>query len=116
MHEASLAGGILQLVEDAARRENFRRVSLLRIEVGQLANVELTALQFSLTAIAPGTVLHDAQFEFAQPPGQAWCMACSVTVPMPERGTSCPHCGGYQLQATAGTSLRVIDMLVQDDI
>lgn len=27
MHEASLAGGILKLVEDAARREAFRRVT-----------------------------------------------------------------------------------------
>jgi hydrogenase nickel incorporation protein HypA/HybF len=115
MHEASLAGGILQLVEDAARRENFRRVSLLRIEVGQLANVELSALQFSLNAIAPGTVLHDARFEYEQPPGEAWCMACSLSVPLPERGSACPHCGGYQLQPTSGTSLRVIDMLVQDD-
>lgn len=115
MHEASLAGGILQLVEEAACRESFRRVSLLRIEVGQLANVELAALQFSLTAIAPGSVLNDARFEFEQPAGQAWCMPCSLTVPMPERGCACPHCGGYQLQPTGGTGLRVIDMLVQDD-
>lgn len=115
MHEASLAGGILQLVEEAAQRENFRRVSLLRIEVGQLANVELSALQFSLMAIAPGTVLNEARFEFEQPEGQAWCMACSLTVAMPERGCACPQCGGYQLQPTGGTSLRVIDMLVQDN-
>ena len=45
MHEISLAGGILKLVEDSARKENFRRVSLLRLEVGQLANVELRALR-----------------------------------------------------------------------
>ena len=28
MHEASVAGGILQVVEDAARREGFVRVTL----------------------------------------------------------------------------------------
>ena len=48
MHEASLAGGILQLVEDAARREKFRRVTLLRLEAGQLAGVETRALRFAL--------------------------------------------------------------------
>ena len=63
MHEASLAGGILQLVEDVSRRERFSRVSVLRLSVGQLANVELEALRFSLSAIAPGTVLEGAAFE-----------------------------------------------------
>jgi len=114
MHEASLAGGILQLVEDSALQNHFTRVTLLRIEVGKLANVELQALQFSLTAIAPGTLLDGARFEFEEPEGQAWCMTCGQTVPLPERGMPCPHCAGYQLQPTGGTGLRVIDMLVAD--
>ncbi len=114
MHEASLAGGILQLVEDASRRERFSRVSVLRLSVGQLANVELEALRFSLSAIAPGTVLEGAAFEIEQPPGQAWCLACSQSVPLPERGAACPLCGSYQLQPTGGLELRVTDMLVQD--
>ena len=40
MHEASLAGGILQLVERTAERERFARVTHLRLEAGQLAGVE----------------------------------------------------------------------------
>lgn len=115
MHEASLAGGVLKLVEDSAVRENFRRVSVLRLEVGKLANVELRALRFALEAIAPGTALEGTAFEFDEPEGQAWCMGCSQTVALPERGTPCPNCGGYQLQPTGGTELRVVDMLVADE-
>ena len=115
MHEASLAGGVLKLVEDSARREHFTRVTVLRLEVGKLANVELRALRFALEAIAPGTVLEDAALEFEEPEGQAWCMACSQTVSLTERGAACPVCEGYQLQPTGGTELRVIDMLVADD-
>ncbi|MFY8087120.1 MAG: hydrogenase/urease maturation nickel metallochaperone HypA, partial [Rubrivivax sp.] len=40
MHEMSLAGGILRLVEEAAAREAFQRVSCLRLEAGALAGVE----------------------------------------------------------------------------
>ena len=54
MHEVSLAAGVLQLVEDAAGREHFSRVAALRLEVGQLAGVEVEALRFALEAIAPG--------------------------------------------------------------
>jgi hydrogenase nickel incorporation protein HypA/HybF len=115
MHEASLAGGILQLVEDAARREKFRRVSLLRLEAGQLAGVEARALRFALEALAPGTCLEGASFEIDEPPGQAWCLPCSASVTINQRGDACPHCGSYQLQPTGGTELRVVDMLVEDD-
>ena len=115
MHEASLAGGILQLVEDAARREKFRRVTLLRLEAGQLAGVETRALRFALEALAPGTCLAGASFEIDEPPGQAWCLPCSATVTLKQRGDACPHCGSYHLQPTGGTALRVVDMLVEDD-
>ncbi len=40
MHEISLAGGILRMVEEAAAREHFWRVSKLRLEIGALAGVE----------------------------------------------------------------------------
>jgi hydrogenase nickel incorporation protein HypA/HybF len=115
MHEASLAGGILKLVEDAARREGFRRVTGLRLEAGHLAGVEVRALRFALEAIAPGTVLQGAGIAIDEPEGQAWCLPCSATVALPRRGDACPLCGSYQLQPTGGTELRVVDMLVEDD-
>jgi len=115
MHEASLAGGILKLVEDSARREGFRHVTVLRLEVGKLAGVELRALRFALEAMAPGTLLDGARLEFEEPEGQAWCLACNQSVPLASRGMACAHCGSYQLQPTGGTELRVIDMLVADE-
>ena len=115
MHEASLAGGILQVVEDTARREGFARVTVLRLEAGQLAGVEARALRYALEALAPGTCLAGARVEIDEPAGQAWCMACSSSVALPQRGDACPQCGGYQLQPTGGTALRIVDMLVEDD-
>ncbi|RFO94907.1 hydrogenase maturation nickel metallochaperone HypA [Rhodoferax lacus] len=115
MHEASLAGGILQVVEDTARREGFARVTVLRLEAGQLAGVEARALRFALEALAPGTCLAGARVEIDEPAGQAWCMACSTSVALLRRGDACPQCGGYQLQPTGGTELRIVDMLVEDD-
>lgn len=115
MHEVSLAGGILGIVEDAARRERFARVTLLRLEAGALSGVEPRALRFALESLAPGTALRDAQIEIDTPPGQAWCMHCATTVTLAARGDPCPHCEGFQVQPTGGTELRVIDMLVEDN-
>lgn len=115
MHEVSLAGGVLQLVEDTARRDGFKRLLELRLEAGQLAGVDVRALRFALDAMAPGTLLEGAQIEVEQPPGQAWCLSCSATVTIAQRGDDCPLCGGYQLQPTGGMELRVVDMRVSDD-
>lgn len=94
MHEASIAGGILKLVEDAAQREGFRRVTVLRIEAGQLAGVEARALRFALEALAPGTCLQQqARIDIDEPPGQAWCLPCGETVTIKQRGDACPLCG-----------------------
>ena len=115
MHEMSLAGGILRVVEDAAARERFVRVKRLALEAGALAGVEVRALRFALEAIAPGTVLEGAAIEIAEPPGTAWCMTCSATVEIASRADACPRCGRFQLAPTGGTELKVRELIVHDD-
>lgn len=115
MHEVSLAGGILRVVEDAAVREGFARVSHLRLEAGALSGVDVHALRFALQASVPGTCLESAEIQIDEPPGQAWCLKCATTVLIRCRTDACPQCGGFQLQPTGGTELRVTELLVHDD-
>ncbi|NDY89804.1 hydrogenase maturation nickel metallochaperone HypA/HybF [Ideonella livida] len=115
MHELSLAGGVLRLVEDAAARERFTRVSQLRLEAGALAGVEVRALRFALSTLTPGTVLAGADILIDEPPGTAWCLGCNSSVPIRSRLDDCPSCGSARLQPTSGTELRVVDLLVHDD-
>jgi hydrogenase nickel incorporation protein HypA/HybF len=112
MHELSLAGGILQLVEQARARDPFKRVTQLRLQAGALAGVELASLRFALESIAPGTCLEGARIEIEEQAATAWCMHCSQSVPIVSRLDLCPLCEGAQLQPTAGTDLKVLDMQV----
>lgn len=114
MHELSLAGGILRIVEQAAERERFARVTRLTLAVGKLAGVEIEALRFALVAIAPGTPLAEAQVEIVEPQGQARCFDCGDLTVIKERGDPCEHCGGWRLEPVAGTEFRVVDLLVED--
>ncbi len=115
MHELSLAGDILRLVEDAAAREHFRRVAHLRLEAGALAGVEVSALRFALDAIAPGTCLDGALIDIEEPPGRAWCVHCTAEVTIASRADPCPQCLGYPVHPIGGTDLRVLELMVQDD-
>jgi hydrogenase nickel incorporation protein HypA/HybF len=114
MHEMSLAGGVLRVVEQAAEREGFARVSRLTLEAGALAGVEVRALRFALESVAPGTVLQGAAIEIEEPPGQAWCLACGQSVPIRSRLDDCPQCGSAQLAPTGGTELKVRELIVHD--
>ena len=113
MHELSLAGGILRVLEQTRERDPFERVTQLRLEVGALASVEIESLRFALDSIAENTVLAGASIEIIQPPGSAWCLPCGQSVTITSRLDPCPVCGGYQLQPTGGTELRVVDMQVE---
>ncbi len=115
MHELSLAGNILDLVRDAARRDGFRRVGQLHLEVGALAGVDADALRFALQAIAPGTCLEQARIRIDTPLGTAWCDACAHAVPIAGFLDPCPACDGTLMQHAGGDQLRVLDLLVRDD-
>jgi hydrogenase nickel incorporation protein HypA/HybF len=113
MHEMSLAEGVVQIVEDYARRENFRRVKTVWLEIGRLAGVETGAMRFCFEAATRSTVAEGAKLEILETPGSAWCLQCSEPVAVQARHDPCPRCGGYQLQVTGGTEMRVKELEVE---
>ena len=113
MHEMSLAEGILQIVEDAAGNQGFRRVTEVRLEIGALSGVEPEALTFCLDVVLRGSVADSARVELERLPGQGFCLACGETVAVAALYDACPKCGSYQVQATGGTEMRVKDLLVE---
>lgn len=114
MHELSLAGGVLQVVEDAALREGFARVRRLTLEAGALAGVEPRALRFALESLMPGTCLEGAELQILEPAAPAWCHGCCTTVEVRSRLDDCPRCGSPCLVPTGGTELRVRELIVHD--
>lgn len=113
MHEMSLAEGVLQLVEDTARRESARRVKLVVLEIGRLSSVEPEALKFCFEAVTHGSIAQGAALEIVAVPGVGWCMPCAETVPMQELYGACPKCGSHQVQPTGGTEMRVKEIEIE---
>jgi hydrogenase nickel incorporation protein HypA/HybF len=113
MHEMSLAEGVLQLIEDASRQQRFSRCTTVWLEIGQLAGVEVEAMKFCFDAVTRNTLAENAHLEVVTTPGTGWCMSCAATVPMAESIGACPTCGGYQVQVTGGTEMRVKELEVE---
>lgn len=112
MHEMSLAEGVLQVIEDAARAQEFSRVTTVWLEIGQLSGVEVEAMKFCFDAVVRDSIADGARLEIIATPGTGWCMQCSQTVPMQEVFGECPQCGSHQMQVTGGTEMRVKELEV----
>jgi hydrogenase nickel incorporation protein HypA/HybF len=112
MHEMSIAEGILQLLEETARKEQAQRVTVVVLEIGQLASVEVESLRFCFDAVVQGSVAHGARLEIIETPGQGWCLDCNQSVPLTEKLSGCPLCGSFRVQVTGGTEMRVKELEV----
>jgi hydrogenase nickel incorporation protein HypA/HybF len=113
MHEMSLCEGILQILEDHAKRRHFQRVKTVWLEIGALSGVEPEAMRFSFDAVTHGTLAAGATLEIIDIPGQAWCMRCANKVTVQQRYDACPDCGSYQLQVTGGEEMRIKELEVE---
>jgi hydrogenase nickel incorporation protein HypA/HybF len=107
MHEMSLAESVVQIAEDTARLNGGTRISLVLLEIGQLAGVEIEALRFCFDAASRESLAAGASLVIEQPEGRAWCMPCGETVSLASLAQPCPRCGSHQLQVTGGNELKV---------
>jgi hydrogenase nickel incorporation protein HypA/HybF len=109
----SIAESIVQIAEDAATREGSVRVRTVFVEIGALAGVEIEALRFCWDAVTRDGRAGGAALDITQTPGRGWCLQCSDTVALPAPFEPCPRCGGYEVQVTGGTEMRVREIEVE---
>jgi len=112
MHEMSIAENLVELIADEARKERFRRVKRVRVQLGVLGHVEPEALLFCFDVVAKGTVGEGADLDVETVPGAGWCGACSRSVAISQRYDLCPACGSH-LEMTAGDELRLTELEVE---
>lgn len=112
MHEMSLAEGVLQLIEDAARDQGFTAVRTIWVEIGQLSGVEPDALAFCFDAVTRGTLAEGARFEIVHVPGSGHCYECGQDTELQAVYDACTHCGAVPVHITGGTEMRVKELEV----
>lgn len=113
MHEMSLAESMLQIIEDAARKDGFRQVKTVWLEIGQLACVEKEALCFGFEQVKKDSIAEQARLEIIEVSGQGWCSHCGIQVALPALFEPCPKCGNYQVTVTDGDQFRIRELEVE---
>ena len=112
MHELSLCEGVLQVLEQEARRQGFARVRAVWLEIGRLAGVEVEAMRFGFDVVVRDTLADGAELNIIDVPGAAWCRQCAQTVALDRRFDACPQCGAYGLEVTGGDEMKIMELEV----
>ena len=105
MHELSLAGEILRVVESNLVGENYARVQCLTLQIGELAGVESDSLLFALTHMPCGNLLESTSIRFEPVPGSGYCPDCEKRVAIDFIHSPCILCGHHPLEHLDGTSI-----------
>ena len=113
MHEISLCEGMLDILQQQAKKQQYSIVKAIFLEIGKLSSVEIDAIRFAFSVVTQGSIAEHATLNIIEVAGRAWCFQCHEVVTINQRYESCPLCGSHPLQITDGEQMRIKELEVQ---
>ncbi|MCF8237636.1 MAG: hydrogenase maturation nickel metallochaperone HypA [Saprospiraceae bacterium] len=107
MHELSIAMSIVDIAREAVEKAGAQAVEHIELEIGQLAGIELQALEFAWSEAVRGSVLAHATKSINHISGEARCMECNTAFPIQAAYDRCPSCTSLFIEVVHGKELRV---------
>jgi hydrogenase nickel incorporation protein HypA/HybF len=114
MHELGIATSILESVQSAARRNPGVRITKVGVKVGELAGVDVDALQFGFECLVKDTDWEPLVLEVDSIPRVQRCPKCANEFRMTDYDPRCPQCGEFATQCISGEELDIAYMEVDE--
>lgn len=112
MHELSIVLGVIDIATQEARKANANTVEEIHLEVGSLAGVEISALDFAWDQAIKGTVLEDAEKKMSHIEAMSKCGRCDHIFRVDNYFEPCPLCNESYNELIQGRELRVKSLRV----
>ncbi|MBE9512797.1 MAG: hydrogenase maturation nickel metallochaperone HypA [Chloroflexi bacterium] len=113
MHELAITQSMLDIVLEQAEKARAKKVSNINLTVGELSGFVEECVQFYFGFLAKETLAEGATLSFTSVPARARCQDCHKTFKLKEFDWTCPHCGGNNIEITAGKELFVESIEVE---
>ena len=107
MHELSIVNSIVDIATEHATTNSASEVDKIELEIGELAGIDWSALDFVWDVGVQQSVLEHAEREIIRIPGRVRCLECSTEFQTSSLYASCPNCSSYFSQVLQGKELRV---------
>ena len=113
MHELSIALSIINLAIKEAEKSNATRVSELELEIGEVAGVNIEALEFSMSIAMQNTILEGAKVRIVEIRSLAVCRDCKTRFSPVSMFDPCPRCCSHEIEFLRGRELRLKSLLIE---
>ncbi len=107
MHEMAIAQGILDIVLKTAAQHNGKKVTGIKLLIGQMTQIEPESLTFGFEALAIGTIAQGACLDISIVPLVGRCNSCNEEFSIERYCFLCPHCNCASVVVVSGRELAV---------
>jgi hydrogenase nickel incorporation protein HypA/HybF len=111
MHELSIAGALVEIVD---RHAAGRRVTRVEVRVGHLRQVVPSALELAFELVARGTPAEGAELVLEHVGAAGVCRACGSESELDAFPLVCAACGGWDLDIVRGEELAVDSLELEE--
>jgi hydrogenase nickel incorporation protein HypA/HybF len=112
MHELSIAMGIVRIAEANCKDASASKVDVIELQIGELAGIEKSALEFAWPMAVKDSKLEHAEKEIDWVEGKARCLECHHEYPIETLYDSCPACQSYFKDVIEGKEFKVKSLIV----
>lgn len=110
MHELSIVADLFTIIEDQARQNGAKKVTKVRVLIGELSGVVPELFRSAFNSYKKGTIADKARLEIKITKVKFRCLACGKEIKTrdisaPDFSYACPFCGSKEVELTSGRDL-----------
>ena len=105
MHELSIIANLYEIMEEKAREQSAKKITLVKLQVGILSGVVPDFLETAFEIFKKDTMASDAALVIEKVPLKIRCLKCGTEKTSNELIFVCAECGSNQIQTIDGTEL-----------
>ncbi|MDD6222810.1 MAG: hydrogenase maturation nickel metallochaperone HypA [Lachnospiraceae bacterium] len=114
MHELSYMVQFANMALEAAKKNNARKVSEVKIRVGQMTGLVPEYLQHYYPQAAEGTILEGSRLVIEERPVRMQCTCGNVYTPDRDNGYACPKCGSASGKLISGREMDLVSVEIEE--
>ncbi|MGB5452512.1 MAG: hydrogenase maturation nickel metallochaperone HypA [Sedimenticolaceae bacterium] len=110
MHELAVCQGLMNQVEQIARRENAECVTRILLSVGPLSGVEAQLLIDAFSIASAGTVAEGAVLVIEEQAVRVKCLSCGAESDVRPNRLLCGSCGDFRTRLISGDEMMLMSL------
>jgi hydrogenase nickel incorporation protein HypA/HybF len=111
LHEIGVLIGVIETVENIARKNALTKIDTLVLQIGELSSMIPRYIEACYPAAVDGTLLKDTKLKIEILPANAICKDCNKVFNILENISKCPKCGSKNFDILSGKEFIIKEII-----